>query len=205
MASADRGSHRRPSTRTRTRRFSCSRSTTFTGISQRHAQHDPDGLLHPVTTRPGATSWAQKTVPAGGIEYLATHIKSLRRPNSNTITVGAGDLIGASPLVSGTLPRRADDRGDEPLSVSTSRESATTSSTRASTELLAASARTAATRSTAARTATPFPGAILPVPRRERLLQGTDRDDLPAVRDPQGRQREDRVHRTHARRHAARS
>ena len=48
----------------------------------------------------GATSWAQNTVPAGGIEFLATHLKSLRLTNSNTITVGAGDLIGASPLVS---------------------------------------------------------------------------------------------------------
>ena len=46
------------------------------------------------------TGWTQKTVPAGGIEYLATHIKALRTANTNTITVGAGDLIGASPLVS---------------------------------------------------------------------------------------------------------
>jgi 5'-nucleotidase len=46
------------------------------------------------------TGWTQKTVPAGGIAYLATHIKSLRATNPNTITVGAGDLIGASPLVS---------------------------------------------------------------------------------------------------------
>jgi 5'-nucleotidase len=41
------------------------------------------------------------TRPAGGAEYLATEIKSLRDKNSNTITVGAGDLIGASPLLSG--------------------------------------------------------------------------------------------------------
>jgi 5'-nucleotidase len=46
------------------------------------------------------TSWTQKTVPAGGIAYLATHIKSLRQGTPKTITVGAGDLIGASPLVS---------------------------------------------------------------------------------------------------------
>ncbi len=45
-------------------------------------------------------AWTQTTVPAGGIEYLATHIKMLRETNSNTITVGAGDLIGASPLTS---------------------------------------------------------------------------------------------------------
>jgi 5'-nucleotidase len=46
------------------------------------------------------TAWTQKTVRAGGIAYLATHIKALRATNPNTITVGAGDMIGASPLVS---------------------------------------------------------------------------------------------------------
>src|SRR4051812_36900207 len=38
------------------------------------------------------------TRPAGGAAFLAAKIKSLRDRNSNTITVGAGDLIGASPL-----------------------------------------------------------------------------------------------------------
>ena len=37
----------------------------------------------------------------GGIQYLATLVKQLRDRNSNTITVGAGDMIGASPLISG--------------------------------------------------------------------------------------------------------
>lgn len=41
------------------------------------------------------------TRPAGGAEYLATEIKALRDRNTNTLTVGAGDLIGASPLLSG--------------------------------------------------------------------------------------------------------
>ena len=59
------------------------------------------GCCNPVNNSSGVqTGWAAKTVPAGGIEYLATHIKQLREENSNTITVGAGDLIGASPLVS---------------------------------------------------------------------------------------------------------
>src|SRR5918912_1733631 len=39
--------------------------------------------------------------PAGGVEYLAALVKSLRDRNTNTITVGAGDQIGASPLLSG--------------------------------------------------------------------------------------------------------
>ena len=58
------------------------------------------GCCNPVLTNGVQTGWTQKTVPAGGIEYLATHIKELRTANSNTLTVGAGDLIGASPLVS---------------------------------------------------------------------------------------------------------
>src|SRR3954471_17658601 len=39
-------------------------------------------------------------VPAGGIEYLATHIRMLKRRHPNTLVVGAGDLVGASPLLS---------------------------------------------------------------------------------------------------------
>src|SRR4051794_30263689 len=41
------------------------------------------------------------TRAAGGVAYLGTLIKSLRERNSNTITVSAGDTIGASPLLSG--------------------------------------------------------------------------------------------------------
>jgi 5'-nucleotidase len=40
------------------------------------------------------------TVPAGGAEYLATHIAHLRALNPHTVVVSAGDLIGASPLLS---------------------------------------------------------------------------------------------------------
>jgi 5'-nucleotidase len=39
-------------------------------------------------------------LPAGGAAYLATAIKSLRSGQPHTVTVSAGDLIGASPLVS---------------------------------------------------------------------------------------------------------
>ncbi len=58
------------------------------------------GCCNPVITGGVQTGWTQKTVPAGGIAYLATHMKALRATSSNTIEVGAGDLIGASPLVS---------------------------------------------------------------------------------------------------------
>src|SRR5665213_1281394 len=39
-------------------------------------------------------------VPAGGVETMATVIKQLREGHANTIFVAAGDLIGASPLLS---------------------------------------------------------------------------------------------------------
>ena len=42
-------------------------------------------------------------VPAGGVEHMATLVAELRAKNPNTIFVGAGDLIGASPLLSSML------------------------------------------------------------------------------------------------------
>jgi 5'-nucleotidase len=36
----------------------------------------------------------------GGVEYLATHVRQLRATNPNTLFVSAGDLIGATPLIS---------------------------------------------------------------------------------------------------------
>ncbi|HZB41822.1 MAG TPA: bifunctional metallophosphatase/5'-nucleotidase, partial [Ilumatobacter sp.] len=37
---------------------------------------------------------------AGGVEYLATHVRQLRATNPNSVFVSAGDLIGATPLIS---------------------------------------------------------------------------------------------------------
>src|SRR5918999_6121688 len=39
-------------------------------------------------------------VAAGGVEYLAAHVRQLRATNPNSLFVSAGDLIGASPLIS---------------------------------------------------------------------------------------------------------
>ena len=55
------------------------------------------------TRRPGS-SGTVNGVPAGGVEYLATYVKNLRaqaeEESPYVYTVGAGDLVGASPLVS---------------------------------------------------------------------------------------------------------
>lgn len=39
-------------------------------------------------------------LPAGGIDYLAAYVKHIRARSPNSVTVSAGDLIGASPLTS---------------------------------------------------------------------------------------------------------
>ncbi|MGE5776638.1 MAG: metallophosphoesterase, partial [Chloroflexota bacterium] len=49
---------------------------------------------------PAGSSGRVGTIDAGGVEYLATHIQNLRALNRNTVVVSAGDLIGASPLLS---------------------------------------------------------------------------------------------------------
>jgi 5'-nucleotidase len=79
-------------------------------INDLHGHLAPDtpgsiqiGCCNPVFDRTDPTKqtgWTQKTVQAGGIGYLAKKIKALRKGHANTVTVGAGDLIGASPLVS---------------------------------------------------------------------------------------------------------
>ncbi|AFZ68641.1 bifunctional metallophosphatase/5'-nucleotidase [Deinococcus peraridilitoris] len=45
----------------------------------------------------------QISLPAGGIEAIGGVLAEARRQNSNTIFVGVGDLIGASPLASSLL------------------------------------------------------------------------------------------------------
>ena len=57
------------------------------GSSGRVTQLNPDGT----TT----------TIDAGGAEYLATSLRKARTGHAYSVTAAAGDLIGASPLVSG--------------------------------------------------------------------------------------------------------
>jgi 5'-nucleotidase len=60
------------------------------------ALNDFHGNLMP----PSGSSGRVGATLAGGAEYLSTHIKNLKAQNANSIVVSAGDLIGASPLVS---------------------------------------------------------------------------------------------------------
>lgn len=60
------------------------------------ALNDFHGNLLPPTGSSGRVG----TIDAGGVEYLATHISNLRALNPNTVVVSAGDMVGASPLLS---------------------------------------------------------------------------------------------------------
>ncbi|WP_328439937.1 bifunctional metallophosphatase/5'-nucleotidase [Streptomyces sp. NBC_00444] len=41
------------------------------------------------------------TIDAGGVEYLATHLRDARKGSKYSITAAGGDMVGASPLISG--------------------------------------------------------------------------------------------------------
>ncbi|QNP71864.1 5'-nucleotidase C-terminal domain-containing protein [Streptomyces roseirectus] len=57
------------------------------GSSGRVSEHQADGTT--------------KTIDAGGVEYLATHLRNARKGNPYSITAAGGDMVGASPLISG--------------------------------------------------------------------------------------------------------
>ncbi|WP_326611599.1 bifunctional metallophosphatase/5'-nucleotidase [Streptomyces scopuliridis] len=42
-----------------------------------------------------------KAIPAGGVEYLATSLRNARKGNAYSVTAAGGDMVGASPLLSG--------------------------------------------------------------------------------------------------------
>ena len=60
--------------------------------------------FHGAIDPPGGSGAVVNGTPAGGVEYLATYLRKLRADAAaegrSTVTVGAGDLIGATPLVS---------------------------------------------------------------------------------------------------------
>ncbi|MFG3251546.1 bifunctional metallophosphatase/5'-nucleotidase [Streptomyces sp. NPDC048187] len=68
--------------------------------------NDLHGNLEPPAGSSGRVTEVQpdgtkKTIDAGGIEYLATHLREAREGNRYSITAAGGDMVGASPLLSG--------------------------------------------------------------------------------------------------------
>ncbi|GAA1377517.1 bifunctional metallophosphatase/5'-nucleotidase [Streptomyces beijiangensis] len=68
--------------------------------------NDLHGNLEPPAGSAGAVTETQadgttKSIPAGGAEYLATSLRTARQGHPYSITAAGGDMIGASPLLSG--------------------------------------------------------------------------------------------------------
>ncbi|MGY1498985.1 bifunctional metallophosphatase/5'-nucleotidase [Streptomyces sp. QTS52] len=68
--------------------------------------NDLHGNLEPPSGSSGRVTELQadgttKTIDAGGVEYLATHLREARGDNPYSITAAGGDMVGASPLISG--------------------------------------------------------------------------------------------------------
>ncbi|HVI37121.1 MAG TPA: bifunctional metallophosphatase/5'-nucleotidase, partial [Gaiellales bacterium] len=69
------------------------------------ALNDLHGHLQPTTPgtltlppQPGGT--VPGRIPAGGVAYVGAHLKQLEAQNPNYLLLGAGDMVGASPLAS---------------------------------------------------------------------------------------------------------
>ena len=65
------------------------------GFNDYHGNLQSPGAFGLNTTIPAAAR-----PPVGGAEYLAAHVAKLKAANPNNVVVGAGDFIGASPLIS---------------------------------------------------------------------------------------------------------
>ncbi|MEU9452295.1 bifunctional metallophosphatase/5'-nucleotidase [Streptomyces sp. NPDC048277] len=68
--------------------------------------NDLHGNLEPPSGSSGRVTELQadgttKTVDAGGVEYLATHLRQARAGHPYSVTAAGGDMVGASPLISG--------------------------------------------------------------------------------------------------------
>ncbi|MFD4502008.1 bifunctional metallophosphatase/5'-nucleotidase [Streptomyces sp. NPDC058457] len=68
--------------------------------------NDLHGNLEPPAGSSGRVTETQadgttKTIDAGGVEYLATHLREARKGHPYSVTAAGGDMVGASPLISG--------------------------------------------------------------------------------------------------------
>ncbi|MEU8674348.1 bifunctional metallophosphatase/5'-nucleotidase [Streptomyces sp. NPDC048560] len=68
--------------------------------------NDLHGNLEPPAGSAGSVTEKQadgttKAIPAGGVEYLATALRTARQGHPYSVTAAGGDMVGASPLLSG--------------------------------------------------------------------------------------------------------
>nr|WP_259465123.1 bifunctional metallophosphatase/5'-nucleotidase [Streptomyces sp. TLI_171] len=70
-------------------------------INDLHGNLEPPAGSSGTVNEIDATTGKTVATPAGGVEYLATALRQAREGHRNSVTVAAGDLVGASPLISG--------------------------------------------------------------------------------------------------------
>jgi len=70
-------------------------SVKLIGFNDYHGNLQSPGSFAPNLAVPAA-----QRVPVGGAEYIAAHVNKLKAQNPNHVVVGAGDMIGATPLIS---------------------------------------------------------------------------------------------------------
>ena len=79
-------------------------NVTVLGLNDFHGNLVPTGFAGikvpaPTAANPAATA----NLPAGGAEIIGGYVSSVRSANPDTLLVGGGDLIGASPVISSLL------------------------------------------------------------------------------------------------------
>ena len=162
----------RRSCRRRTSTSRSWRSTTSTATSSR-----PPGSSGRVTLPDGTT------VNAGGVEYLATHVRNLEATNRNIDRRLGRRPHRRQPAPVGAVPRRADDRGDEPDRPRLQR--------RRQPRVRRGRGRAPADAERRLPPGRRLPRRRrlrrrrLPLPRRQRRLRDDRQDALPGLQDPQ--------------------
>ncbi len=159
------------------------------------------GRIPSATIAANGEQGAVVNADAGGVEYLSTWIKTLRTQNANTITVGAGDLIGASPLISGLFH-------DEPTieamnAIGLDVTGVGNHEFDEGVDELLRMQNGGCTSDPTTCVGGPFGGSLFQYLAANVVYAGHERHDPAALRDQAGRPGEDRLHRPDARGDAA--
>lgn len=89
--------------RTATAAPAAERELTIFSINDFHGHIQPKSPTPLMPRLPDPLTGEIKPQPAGGVAYLASAIAKLKQGREHTVFVAAGDLIGASPLLSSLL------------------------------------------------------------------------------------------------------
>lgn len=71
------------------------RTIKIVAFNDFHGQMESPGSLRQTPDSPFSTN-----VPVGGVDWMAGYVEELKRQNRHTVVVSAGDIIGATPLIS---------------------------------------------------------------------------------------------------------